>query len=53
MVKRKASMMFQGVINTLVDDDQDPDDSCILPNVTLKEVFLAIYINLKNLLTLT
>ncbi|MBA0550426.1 hypothetical protein Golob_021375 [Gossypium lobatum] len=41
--------IIQGVMDVSVDDEQDPDDSSILPNVSPKEAFVVVD-NLKNYL---
>eukprot|EP00257_Ricinus_communis_P022182 XP_015581839.1 uncharacterized protein LOC107262167 [Ricinus communis] len=41
--------IIEGVIDVPANDDQDPDDSDVLPHVYLKEAFLAVEI-LKNYL---
>ena len=40
-------LYIQGIMDMSVDDDQDPNDSSVLPNVSPKKVSLAIKI-LKN-----
>ncbi|MBA0648270.1 hypothetical protein Goklo_016025 [Gossypium klotzschianum] len=34
--------IIQGVIDVPTDDEQDPDDSSVLPHVSPKEAFLAV-----------
>ncbi|MBA0676439.1 hypothetical protein Goari_017915 [Gossypium aridum] len=34
--------IIQGVMDVSVDDEQDPDDSSILPNVSPKEAFVVV-----------
>ncbi|KAK5843363.1 hypothetical protein PVK06_005817 [Gossypium arboreum] len=41
--------IIQGVMDEPADDRQDPDNSSVLPHVSLKEVFLAVD-TLKNYL---
>ncbi|MBA0721849.1 hypothetical protein Golax_009353, partial [Gossypium laxum] len=41
--------IIQGVMDVLADDEQDPDDSRVLPHVSPKEAFLAMD-TLKNYL---
>ncbi|KAK8302949.1 hypothetical protein V6Z11_D04G119500, partial [Gossypium hirsutum] len=42
--------IIQGVMDVLADDEQDPNDSRVLPHVSPKEAFLAMD-TLKNYLT--
>ena len=41
--------IIHGSMNTSVDDDHDLDDSCVLPNVSSKDVFQAT-VTLNNYL---
>ncbi|MBA0738373.1 hypothetical protein Gogos_011738, partial [Gossypium gossypioides] len=49
MVSPMNEEIIQGVIDVSNDDEQDPDDSSVLPHVSPKEAFLAVAI-VKNYL---
>ncbi|MFQ6628964.1 hypothetical protein Gotur_007416, partial [Gossypium turneri] len=49
MVSPMDEEIIQGVIDVPTDDEQDPDDSSVLPHVSPKEAFLAVDI-VKNYL---
>ena len=42
--------IIHGIMDTSVDDDRDPDDDCVLPNVSANDAFQATVTLTNNFL---